>query len=77
MAHTSTGANLRRSTRGLERAPLAVGKAEAAQLLGVSEDYLDKHIRPEIRVARVGRRVLFPVNELGGWLNEHASRPLS
>lgn len=76
MAHTSTYAGLMPAPQGPGRAPLAVGKAEAAQLLGVSEDYLDEHIRPEVRVVRVGRRVLFPMKELERWLELHSSLAL-
>lgn len=76
MPRTSTRHDLP-PIRSLWRAtPLAVNKALAAELLSVSEDYLDEHVRPEIRVARVGRRVLFPVKELERWLDRHASRAL-
>jgi hypothetical protein len=42
-------------------------------MLAVSEDYLDEQIRPELRVVRRGRRVLFPVKELERWLDRQAS----
>jgi excisionase family DNA binding protein len=41
---------------------------EAAALLGVSRDYFDKHITHELRVIRLGRRILIPVRELDRWL---------
>jgi excisionase family DNA binding protein len=54
---------------------LALSKAEAAQALGVSIDFLEDHVLPELRVVRVGRRRLIPVGELEGWLERHAARP--
>ncbi|MGB7587996.1 MAG: excisionase family DNA-binding protein [Solirubrobacterales bacterium] len=59
------------------RARLALSKAEAAQALGVSVDFLEEHVLAELRVVRVGRRVLIPVPELERWLAEHAERALS
>lgn len=55
---------------------LAVSKAEAAQTLGVSVDFLEAHVLAELRVVRVGRRRLIPVAELERWLAEHAEGPL-
>ena len=39
---------------------LALSRAEAAQSLGVSIDYLDEHVLPELRIVRRGRRKLDP-----------------
>jgi excisionase family DNA binding protein len=45
--------------------PLAVSKAEAAKILGVSRRTIDYSITlKEIKVFRVGRRVLVPVDSL-------------
>jgi excisionase family DNA binding protein len=55
-------------------ARLAYSKAEAAQALGVSVDFLEDHVLPELRVARVGRRRLIPIAELERWLERHAER---
>lgn len=52
---------------------LAVSPAEAAELLGVSRDFFDDHIRPELNVIRRGRLVLIPRRELERWLDENAS----
>ncbi len=57
-------------------ARLALSKAEAAEALGVSVDFLEDHVLDELRVVRVGRRRLIPVAELERWLAEHAERPL-
>ena len=53
---------------------LALGAEEAAKALGVSRDFLDEHIAPELRAVRRGRRKLYPVRELERWLAENASR---
>ncbi len=52
---------------------LALSPDEAAQSLGVSRDYFDEHILPELRHVRRGRRRLVPVYELEAWLRRSAS----
>jgi hypothetical protein len=52
---------------------LALSKAEAALSLGVSVDYLEEHVLPELRVVRRGRRRLIAVAELERWLMVSAS----
>lgn len=53
---------------------LALSKAEAACSLGVSVDYFEQHVQPELRIVYRGRRRLIPVGELQRWLNESAVR---
>jgi hypothetical protein len=60
----------------LQRPRLAVSPTEAAELIGVSRNFFDEHILPELRVARRGRRVLIAVAELERWLAENAARTL-
>lgn len=55
---------------------LAYSPAEAARALGVSRDYFDRHVLPELRVVRRGRLRLIPVAELERWLVESACRVL-
>jgi excisionase family DNA binding protein len=55
---------------------LALTPDEAAAALGVSRDFLDQHILPELRTIRRGRRRLIPIRELERWLDQEASRPL-
>ena len=55
---------------------LALSKAEAAEVLGVSVDFLQQHVMPELRVVRLGRRRLIAVAELERWLAASASRAL-
>ena len=51
---------------------IAVSKQEAAGALGVSIDFFDEHIVPDLRTVRVGRRRLIPIAELERWLDTHA-----
>ena len=62
----------------IDRPPhrLALTPAEAAKALGVSRDFYDQHVAPDLRVVRRGRRRLVPVRELEQWLDREASRPL-
>jgi excisionase family DNA binding protein len=55
---------------------LALSKAEAAAALGVSIDFFEQHVMPELRVVRRGRRRLIPVRELDRWLGENAALAL-
>jgi excisionase family DNA binding protein len=52
---------------------LALSMDEAAEALSVSRDFLDQHIRHELRVVRRGRKVLVPVRELERWLERNAA----
>lgn len=49
---------------------VALSKPEAADALGVSVDHLERHILPELRVIRSGRRVLIRVGELHRWAQD-------
>ena len=55
---------------------LALGPEEAARALGVSRDFLDEHISPELRWVRRGRRKLVSVRELEAWLDRSSARTL-
>ena len=52
---------------------LALSPEEAATVLGVSRDYFDTHIAPELRIVRRGRRKLVPLRELDAWLDREAN----
>jgi excisionase family DNA binding protein len=54
---------------------LALSPDEAAAMLGVSRDYLDEHVLPELRIVRRGRRILIALAELERWLDRAAVRP--
>ena len=51
---------------------IALTKAEAAMSIGVSVDYLEKHVMPNLKVIRRGRKVLIPVTELERWVTDNA-----
>ena len=53
---------------------LALSPDEAALSLGVSRDYFDKHVAPDLRIVRLSRRRLVPVRELESWLDRNAAR---
>ncbi len=54
---------------------LAIGPADAAEMLGVSRDFFDEHIKPELRIIRRGSKtILIPVRELERWLDKSATR---
>jgi hypothetical protein len=62
--------------RASMRARLALSKAEAAESLGCSVDFLDEHVLPELRVVRRGRRVFIAIAELQRWLEREAALTL-
>lgn len=64
--------------RGVVTSPprLALTPVEAAQAIGVSRDFFDEHVLPELRVVRRGRKVLVAVSELERWLNRSAALTL-
>lgn len=56
--------------------PITVGAAEAAAMLGVSDDHFERHIASELKVIRCGRRKLWLVSELHSWAEQRAARTL-
>lgn len=50
---------------------------EAAAALGVSRDFFDETIAPELAVIRRGRLKLYAVRELERWAEQNAERVLS
>jgi hypothetical protein len=73
---SATGVSLRRARDG-ERAlrRLCVKPDEAAEILGVSRDFFDEHIKPELRIIRRGSKtILIPVVELERWVDQSAAR---
>lgn len=57
-------------------AKLALSKVEAAEALSISVDTFERCVQPDIRVTRVGRRVIVPVSELAAWLERNAGLSL-
>jgi hypothetical protein len=68
--------SLRQARDGRGALPrLCVKPDEAAQMLGVSRDYFDEHVKPELRIVRRGSRtILVPVAELVRWVERSATR---
>ena len=66
----------RRAREGRHALPrLCVKPDEAAQMLSVSRDYFDEHVKPELRIIHRGTRtVLVPVAELVRWVDRNAAR---
>jgi excisionase family DNA binding protein len=65
------------SGRQLAEVPrLALSVEEAAEALSISRDTFDREVRDELRLVRVGRRLLVPVSELERYLERHAHRVL-
>jgi excisionase family DNA binding protein len=62
----------------MKDAPVRLGLSlqEAADALGVSQDYFVEHVLPEIRIVRRGRRRIVPLAELQRWLDTAAVRTL-
>lgn len=56
---------------------LALRRESAAAALGVSVEYFDRYVRPEIPVIRRGRLELYPVSGLEGWMDDNADGALA
>jgi excisionase family DNA binding protein len=56
---------------------LCLSRTEAAEALGISVDSMERHgVLEEVKVVRLGRRILVPVAELEAWIERHAERIL-
>jgi hypothetical protein len=55
---------------------LALSPDDAAAALGVSRDFLDEHVAPELRWVRRGRRKFVAIRELERWLERSAALAL-
>lgn len=64
------------TSRNSPKHKLALSIDEAAATLSLSRDTFERRIVPELRVVRVGRRLLVPVRELERWLEQEAAEPL-
>jgi hypothetical protein len=53
---------------------------EAAASLGISRELFDEHVKPELRLVKLGtgapghRRIVVPIRELERWLERCAAR---
>jgi hypothetical protein len=55
-------------------ARLALTKADVAEALGVSVDFVEDHVWSELRLVRRGRKTFVSVRELEAWLERSAAR---
>jgi hypothetical protein len=46
-------------------------------MLNISRDHFERHVAPELRVVRSGRRKLYLVREIEQWAEQNAARTLS
>jgi hypothetical protein len=51
---------------------MAHHRLDAAAALGVSDDFFDEYIRPDLCAIYIGSLVLYAVTELQRWLDDHA-----
>jgi hypothetical protein len=63
------------SSNHLPRITLRV-PSEAALALGVSDEFFDEHVRPDLRLIRKGRYTFVSVAELEKWADSNAARTL-
>jgi excisionase family DNA binding protein len=62
------------TTRGSRAGPqLALSVEEAAASLSLSRDSFERHVMPELRLVRVGRRLLVPRRELERWIDQSSA----
>jgi excisionase family DNA binding protein len=59
-----------------ERRRIALSVEEAAEALGVSRDSFERHVMAELRLVRIGRRLLVPTRELERWIEREMAIPL-
>lgn len=46
---------------------VALSRRDAAEALGYSLDHFERHVQPELKLIRRGRRIVVPVAELERW----------
>ena len=47
-----------------------MSREQAADYIGVSLTSLKEHVQPHLRHVEVGRRILFPVEEINRWVDD-------
>jgi hypothetical protein len=56
--------------------PVAVSRETAAAALGMGLTMFSERVQPELRVIRVGAKVLIPTSELQRWVEANADKVL-
>lgn len=54
----------------------ALTREEAAASIGVGLTTFEERIQPDLKLVRLGRRLVVPCAELERWVSEHAERIL-
>ena len=73
---TIQGPNMSNRTRMPSTPRLALTPNEAAQSIGCSRDFFDKHVGAELRWVRRGRLKFVAVSEIEDWLRRNAGLTL-
>lgn len=60
----------------ISMSPVAVTREAAAAALGMGLTLFSERVQPDLRVIRVGAKVLIPTSELKRWAQENAERVL-
>jgi hypothetical protein len=72
MQQPTSGESRREFTCAGDAKRLTLRLAEAAEVLGMSDDSFARHVRPFIRTVRCDRLILVPVKELEDWIDQNA-----
>jgi hypothetical protein len=56
---------------------VATGPDGGAAMLNMSRDHFERHVAPELRVIRSGRRKLYLTREIETWAETNAARTLT
>jgi hypothetical protein len=57
--------------------PVAVTREKAAAALGMGLTMFSERVQPDLKVIRVGAKVLVPTAELQRWVEENAERTIN
>ena len=56
--------------------PLVLSIDQAADALAISRDSFERHVMADLRLVRIGRRLLVPLHELERWIEHEMAIPL-
>jgi excisionase family DNA binding protein len=61
------------NSRRVAGGSFALTKRQAADELSISIDTFERHVMGDLRLVRIGRKVLVPVREIEGWLERNSA----
>jgi hypothetical protein len=61
----------------ISMSPVAVTREKAAAALGMGLTMFSERVQPDLKVIRVGSKVLVPTAELQRWADENAERTVN